>query len=65
MSNARIYFYLTALSYPFIAIFDVAAALFRGMGNSKTAMINAFIMNSLNLFRHGKNDNRRETSSVV
>lgn len=49
MDNAVTYFYLIASSFPFIAIFNVSAALFRGMGNSKTAMINAFIMNLINL----------------
>jgi len=49
MSNARSYFYITALSYPFIALYNAAAALFRGMGNSKVAMINALIMNLLNI----------------
>jgi putative MATE family efflux protein len=49
MESARIYFYLTALSYPFIAMFNSAGALFRGMGDSKTAMINALIMNGLNI----------------
>lgn len=49
MYNAQIYFFVTALSYPFIATFNSAAALFRGMGNSKIAMINALIMNVANI----------------
>lgn len=49
MRSARTYFYITALSYPFIAVFSAAAALFRGMGNTRTAMLNALVMNVLNL----------------
>ena len=49
ISSARAYFYITTLSFPFIALFNAAAALFRGMGNSKIPMINALIMNIINL----------------
>jgi len=49
MAQGRTYFYVTTLSYPFIAIFNSAAALFRGMGDSKTPMITAFVMNILNV----------------
>lgn len=49
MASARTYFYITAASYPFIAVFNAAAALFRSMGNSRKAMQNALIMNLANL----------------
>lgn len=49
MSNASIYFYVTAVSFPFIAIYSSAAALFRAMGNTKIAMTNSFVMNVINI----------------
>ena len=49
MQNARTYFYMTAMSFPVMAIYNVSAALFRAMGNSRISMINAFIMNILNV----------------
>ncbi|HBG4838693.1 TPA: MATE family efflux transporter [Clostridioides difficile] len=48
MNNARSYFYVTAISFPFIAVYSSAAALFRAMGNAKTAMTNSLIMNIVN-----------------
>lgn len=49
MKNASVYFYITALSYPFLAIYNGCAALFRVMGNSKTSMKISIIMNSINI----------------
>jgi putative MATE family efflux protein len=49
MANARSYFYITALACPFITLFNSGASLFRGMGNSKTPMINAVVMNVINI----------------
>jgi putative MATE family efflux protein len=49
MASARSYFYITALACPFIVLFNSGAALFRGMGDSKTPMINAALMNVLNI----------------
>jgi putative MATE family efflux protein len=49
MGSARSYFYITAFGCPFIALFNSGAALFRGMGDSKTPMINAAIMNVINI----------------
>ncbi len=49
MKNARIYFYITALSYPFLGIYNGAAALCRSMGNSKASMNTSLIMNGINL----------------
>lgn len=49
MSNAMIYFYFTALSFPFLAIYNSCAALFRAMGNSAISMVASLIMNIVNL----------------
>ena len=39
MEGSRLYFYITALSYPFIGIYNGGAAVFRAMGNSKVSML--------------------------
>lgn len=49
MKNARIYFYVTSFSFPFLAIYNSCAALFRVMGNSKISMIASIIMNVINM----------------
>ena len=49
MKNARIYFYLTAVSFPFLAIYNSCAALYRVMGNSKISMKTSLIMNGINV----------------
>lgn len=49
MDNAVVYFMITALSYPFLAIYNSCAALFRAMGNSKISMYVSFIMNVINV----------------
>jgi putative MATE family efflux protein len=49
MANSRIYLFYTAMSFPFLAVYNACAALFRSMGNSKVSMIIAFIMNMINI----------------
>lgn len=49
MDNAVIYFWLSALSYPFLAIYNSCAALYRAMGNSKISMYASMAMNALNV----------------
>ena len=49
MSGARLYFYITALSYPFIGLYNGGAAVFRAMGNSKVSMYCSVLMNLINI----------------
>ncbi len=42
------YFRITALSFPFIAVYNCCAALFRAIGNSKISMYVSFLSNLLN-----------------
>lgn len=49
MSYALIYLILSAASYPFLAIYNSCAALFRSMGNSGISMRASIIMNIVNV----------------
>ncbi len=49
MASANIYFLFTALSYPFLALYNGGAALFRSIGNSKVSMVVSVIMNAVNV----------------
>ena len=49
MTNAQMYFLITELSYPFIALFQAGAAFYRACGNSKFTMKTALIANVANI----------------
>ena len=49
MRYAETYFLLSALSYPFIGVYNAGAALFRAQGNSKISMLSSLVMNIVNI----------------
>lgn len=49
MGNALVYLTISALSYPFLAVYNSCAALFRSMGNSRISMQASIIMNIINV----------------
>ena len=44
-----IYLKITALSFPFLALYNAGAAIYRSVGNSKTAMQASMLMNVINV----------------
>ncbi len=49
MSAARIYFYIVAVSFPFLGIYNGGAALFRAVGDSKVSMKVSLVANLMNI----------------
>lgn len=49
MAYARTYFYISAVSFPFLSLYNAGAALFRAMGNSKISMKVSLVMNGINI----------------
>ena len=49
MRFSLIYFAISAVSYPFIGIYNAGAALFRAQGNSRISMMASLVMNVINI----------------
>ena len=49
MSAAMIYFLITAISYPLLALYNACAALYRSVGNSQVPMRIALMVNIINI----------------
>lgn len=49
MKYSRQYFVISAISYPFIALYDDGSSIFRAQENSKTPMLISLLANILNL----------------
>lgn len=49
MDAACIYLFFTALSYPFLGMYNAGAAIFRSTGNSKISMQISILMNIINI----------------
>lgn len=50
MENSNVYFFYTALSFPFIAIYDAGASIFRSQNNTRSPMVISVISNFINVF---------------
>lgn len=49
MKNAVIYLVISAVSFPFLAVYNACAALFRSMGNSQITLKVSVLMNIINI----------------
>lgn len=49
MDNSEVYFFYTALSFPFIALFNSGSAIFRAQKNTRTPMVISVTSNFMNI----------------
>ena len=49
LRGAMVYYMISAFSYPFLALYNAGAALFRAMGNSRVSMYASMVMNLVNV----------------
>ena len=49
MTASQVYFFYTALSFPFIALYDAGASIFRSQGNTRGPMTVSVISNVINI----------------
>ena len=49
MESAKVYFWITALSFPFLGVYNSAAALYRSMNRTNTTMRVSILMNFINV----------------
>ncbi len=49
MENAKVYFWITALSFPFLGVYNSSAALYRSMNHTGTTMKVSILMNIINV----------------
>jgi putative MATE family efflux protein len=49
MANALVYFIFIVISFPFLAVYNSCAALYRSMGNSKLSLKVSLLMNCINI----------------
>ena len=49
MDNSMVYFFYTVLSYPFIALYDAGASIFRAQENTRGPMVISIISNVMNI----------------
>lgn len=53
MEAAQIYFFYTAISFPFIALYDAGSSIYRAQGNTRLPMSIALVSNCLNIAGNG------------
>ncbi len=49
MENAKVYFWITSLSFPFLGVYNSSAALYRSMNHTNTTMKVSILMNIINV----------------